>query len=140
MHDPPAAMVPPLKLTEPFVAVLAVVTVPAPQDPVSPFGFCTKRLVGKVSLNATPVMALPDGLLMVNVNVEVCPMLRFVGLNDLEMLGGWADNAPDVADKMNKAAAGAASQRKDLPCNDFTIIVYLPYIAILFVACCKAAR
>jgi hypothetical protein len=121
MHAPLAGMVPPLKLTELPPAAAAIV--PAPHEPVSPFGFCTKRFAGKVSVKATPVIGLADGLLIVNVNVEVCPVNTLEGLNDFEMLGGWANNAPDVAINMNKAATGAASQRRDRSCDDFKIML-----------------
>src|SRR5258708_34807994 len=103
MHELMAGMVPLLRLTAPCVAVLLVVMVPAPHEPVSPFGFSTKRLVGKVSVKATPVIALPDGLLMVKVNIEDCPMERPDGLNDFEMVG-CASNAPDVTSNVKKAA------------------------------------
>src|SRR5258708_3991389 len=123
MHELMAGMVPPLKPTAPFVAVLLVMMVPAPHVPVSPSGLCTKRFVGKVSLKVTPVIALPDGLVMVKVNIEVCPMERLDGLNDFEMVG-CASSAPDVTSNVKKAATGAASQRTP-PRNEFTIIFCL---------------
>jgi hypothetical protein len=71
VHDPLPAMVPPVKLTE--LPPPAAVIVAAPHEPVSPFGFCTKRPAGNVSLKATAVIGLVDGLLIVNVKVDVAP-------------------------------------------------------------------
>jgi hypothetical protein len=116
-------MVPPLKLTAllPGVAVI----VPPPQDPVRLLGVWTKRLAGKVSLKATAVIALPDGLVMVKVKIEVCPMETPDGLNDSAMVGGCANNAPDVTSNVKKTATGVASHRTHPPRNDFTIIFSL---------------
>jgi hypothetical protein len=47
------AIVPPVKLTV-FVPAVAVM-VPAPHDPVNPFGVATSKPAGKVSLKATPL-------------------------------------------------------------------------------------
>ena len=55
VHEPLAAIVPPLRLIE-FVPATAVI-VPAPQVPVRPFGVEMTRPAGNVSLNATPVSA-----------------------------------------------------------------------------------
>jgi hypothetical protein len=51
-----AAIVPPLRLIT-FVPAVAVI-VPAPQDPVNPFGVEITRPAGRVSLKATPVIAV----------------------------------------------------------------------------------
>jgi len=79
-------------------------------------------LAGKVSVKATAVIALPDGLVMVKVKIEVCPMATPDGLNAFEIVGGCANNAPDVTSNVKKAATGAASQRTHPPRSDFTIM------------------
>ena len=67
VQEPLAGIVPPLRLTAllPEIAVI----VPAPQDPVRLLGVWTKRLAGKVSVKATAVIALADGLVMVKVRI-----------------------------------------------------------------------
>src|SRR5689334_6629663 len=67
VHDPPAGSVPPdrLMVPEPAVAVI----VPAPHEPVSPFGFATTNPDGRLSLKPTPdSAAVAFGLLIVNVS------------------------------------------------------------------------
>src|SRR5262245_855972 len=73
-------------LPEPAVAV----KVPPLQLPVAPFGVATTRLVGRVSVKATPVSAtvLPPGLVMVKVSVETALGVMTVGLNALVIDGG----------------------------------------------------
>src|SRR5205807_1175417 len=68
----------------------AAVIVPPPHEPVRPLGVWTKRLAGKVSVKPTPVRGAEPGLVMANVNVELCPMEMVGGLNALVMLGGTA--------------------------------------------------
>ena len=65
---PPAIKLPPLKLTTPDEAV----AVP-PQPLLSALGVATNKLLGKVSLNATPLSANAVGLVMVSVSVVVSP-------------------------------------------------------------------
>ena len=70
VQEPPAAIVPPERLTTEKPETVPVVMVPAPQDPVSPFGFATARPAGSVSPNPTPVSAtVAFGLVMVKVSV-----------------------------------------------------------------------
>jgi hypothetical protein len=125
VQEPLAGMVPPLKLTELLPAVAVIV--PAPQDPVRLLGVWTKRLTGKVSVKATAVIGLPDGLVMVKVKIEVCPMATPDGLNDFAMVGGCANNAPDITSNVKKTATGAANQRPHPLRNDLTII-FCPFV------------
>src|SRR5262249_3865187 len=70
VHEPLAAIVPPLSDTVPLPAVAVIV--PAPHVPVSPFGVATTNPAGSVSVNDTPVT--PDaalGFVIVNVNTVV---------------------------------------------------------------------
>lgn len=66
VQEPPAAMVPPERLTD----EAEVVIVPEPQDPVRPFGLATTRPAGRASVNATPARATVEfGLVMVKLKV-----------------------------------------------------------------------
>src|SRR5262249_42406630 len=87
VQDALAAMVPPDKLIT-FVPAVAVM-VPAPQDPVSPFGVEITRPAGSVSLKATPVSAtVRFGLVMVKLS-EVDPFSGIVAApNALAIVGG----------------------------------------------------
>ena len=63
---------PPERLTTEKPDTVPVVIVPAPHDPVSPFGVATVRPAGSVSPNATPLIAtVALGLVMVKVSVVV---------------------------------------------------------------------
>jgi hypothetical protein len=63
--------------------------VPAPHDPVRPFGVATTRPAGSVSPNPTPVSAtVALGLLMVKVKVVVALRLILAAPNALERSGG----------------------------------------------------
>jgi hypothetical protein len=83
------AIVPPDKLIV-FVPAAAVM-VPAPQEPVNPFGVEMTSPAGSVSLKATPVSdTLVFGLLMVNVS-EVVPFSGIAAApNALVIVGGLA--------------------------------------------------
>jgi hypothetical protein len=94
LHDPPAAKVAALRLTDAPPA--AAVIVPPPHEPVSPLGFWTKRLAGKVSVKPTPVSGTVPGLVTLNVNVEVCPKATVAGWNAFVMTGGDAGGAVTV--------------------------------------------
>ena len=72
VQEPPAAIVPPERLTTEKPETVPVVMVPAPHDPVSPFGFGIVRPAGSVSPKPTPVSAtVALGLVIVNVRVVV---------------------------------------------------------------------
>jgi hypothetical protein len=89
VHEPPAAIVPPERLTTEKPEIVPVVIVPAPQDPVSPFGFATAKPAGSVSPNPTPVSAtVALGLVMVKVRVVVPFRLMLAAPNAFAMLGG----------------------------------------------------
>src|SRR5690348_5529580 len=76
MHEPPAAMEPPERFTTEKPETVPVVIVPAPHEPVRPFGVATARPPGRVSPNATPVSAtVAFGLVMVKLIVVVAPRL-----------------------------------------------------------------
>jgi hypothetical protein len=87
VHEPLAAIVPPLRLIE-FDPATAVI-VPAPQVPVRPFGVETTRPAGNVSLNATPVSAtVVLGLVIVKLS-EVDPFNGMLAApKALAMVGG----------------------------------------------------
>ena len=81
------AIVPPVRETVPDPAVAAGVP---PQVLVRPLGVATTRLLGKLSLKATPAAGsgLAAGLVMVNVKVEV-PLIGIpAGLKPLAIDGG----------------------------------------------------
>lgn len=88
VQDAFTAIVPPVKLTvvDPATAVI----VPAPHEPLNPFGVATISPDGKLSVNATPASAavLPAGLTMVKLRV----VLPCIGISespkDLLMDGG----------------------------------------------------
>ena len=81
---PPAAIVPPLKVT--LVAVEE--TVPAPHCEAAGAAERT-RFAGKLSVNATPDKAVLElGLVMVKVSVLVLPEYMGLGENDFEIDGG----------------------------------------------------
>jgi hypothetical protein len=71
VHDPFAAMPAPVKVT-PFDPAAAVM-LPPPQEPVNPLGVATTSPAGKVSVNATPVMAavFAAGLVMLKLRLVV---------------------------------------------------------------------
>src|SRR5215471_21432269 len=81
-------MVPPLRLMLPEPAV--AVTVPPLQLPLRPLGVATTRLVGNVSLKATPFSGstLAAGLVMVKVSAETALGVIVEGLNALAIEGG----------------------------------------------------
>ena len=85
-HELLAAIVPPVNETVPDPAV--AVGVPL-QVLLNPLGVATTRLVGKLSVNPTPVSpTVADGLVMVMVIVLVPPTEIAVGLNTLVVVGG----------------------------------------------------
>src|SRR5689334_8866654 len=89
VQEPPAAMVPPARLTTEKPETVPVVMVPAPHDPVSPFGFGIVRPAGSVSPKPTPVNAtVAFGLVIVKVSVVVPFRLMVAAPNALAMLGG----------------------------------------------------
>ncbi len=95
---PPAARLPPLKLSE--VAPAAGANVGAPQPDVVAFGglatIMAPGATGNTSVKATPARALFGlGLLIVNVSRETPPGMIGVGENCLAMPGG--DTAVSVA-------------------------------------------
>jgi hypothetical protein len=89
VQEPPAAIVPPERLTTEKPETVPVVMVPAPHDPVSPFGVATVRPAGNVSPNPTPVNAtVAFGLVMVKLSVVVPFRLMLAAPNAFAMLGG----------------------------------------------------
>jgi hypothetical protein len=90
LHEPFCASVPPANVTAP--APETAVIVPAPQDPISPFGDATTKPGGKLSVNAAPVSAtLPTAvLLIVNVSVLFAFKAIDVGANAFVIDGGGA--------------------------------------------------
>jgi hypothetical protein len=89
VQEPPAAIVPPERLTTEKPETVPVVIVPAPHDPVRPFGFATAKPAGSVSPNPTPVSAtVAFGLVMVKVSVVVPFKLMLAAPNAFAMLGG----------------------------------------------------
>src|SRR5216684_38795 len=85
-HELLIAIPPPLRLME--VLPAAAVNVP-PQLSLALGMAATCRPVGKLSVTATPLKAVPVfGLVMVNVRVEVPPTAVVVGEKALLMLGG----------------------------------------------------
>ena len=85
-HELLAAIVPPVNETVPDPAVAAGVPL---QVLLNPLGVATTRLVGKLSVNPTPVSpTVADGLVMVIVIVLVPPTEIVVGLNTLVVVGG----------------------------------------------------
>src|SRR3979411_797382 len=89
VQEPPAAIVPPERLTTEKPDTVPVVIVPAPHDPVRPFGVATARPAGSVSPKATPKSAtVALGLVMVKVRVVVAFRLMLAAPKALAMLGG----------------------------------------------------
>lgn len=89
VHEPPAAMVPPERLTVETPATVPVVMVPAPQEPVSPLGLATTSPEGRLSEKATPVRAtVALGLVMVKVSVVVAFRLMLAAPKALAIAGG----------------------------------------------------
>src|SRR5262249_58919890 len=89
VQEPPAAMVPPERLTTEEPETVPVVMVPAPQEPVRPLGVATIKPLGRVSLKATPVKAtVALGLVMVKVKLVVPFSGMLAAPNALVMLGG----------------------------------------------------
>src|SRR5205814_10602755 len=82
-----AARVAPVRLTEPEPA--AAVIVPPPQEPVRPLGVATTKPAGSVSVNATPVRAVPVlGLVIVNVRLVVTFTLMLAAAKGVVIVGG----------------------------------------------------
>src|SRR5437660_12634841 len=72
VQEPPAAMVPPERFTTEKPDTVPVVMVPAPHDPVRPFGLGMVNPAGSVSPKPTPVSAtVALGLVMVKLSVVV---------------------------------------------------------------------
>src|ERR1051326_8883235 len=89
VQDPPAAMSPLARFTTEKPDTVPVVIVPAPQDPVRPFGFATARPAGSVSPKPTPWSAtVAFGFVMVKVSVVWAFRLMLAAPNALAMLGG----------------------------------------------------
>jgi hypothetical protein len=89
VQEPPAAIVPPERLTTEKPDTVPVVIVPEPHDPVSPFGFATASPAGSVSPKPTPFSAtVAFGFVMVNVSVVCAFRLMLAAPNALLMLGG----------------------------------------------------
>src|SRR6478735_6261211 len=89
VQEPPAAIVPPERLTTEKPDTVPVVMVPAPHDPVRPFGLATASPAGSVSPKPTPVSAtVAFGLVIVKVSVVVPFRLMVAAPNALAMLGG----------------------------------------------------
>jgi len=87
VQEPPAAMLPLLRLMLPEPAV--AVTTP-PQEPETPLGVATTMFAGRLSVNATPasVAVLAVGLVMVYVNVAFVFGAMSMGENDSAIAGG----------------------------------------------------
>ena len=82
---PPAIKLPPVKLTKPVPA--SAVAVP-PQLLISALGDATNKFVGKVSLNATLLKAMPAlGLVIVSVK-PVVPPTKIVGVANALLIVG----------------------------------------------------
>lgn len=101
VHDPLAAIVPPLKLT--VVLPAAGANVGAPQPAVVAFGVAaTSMPAGNASVKATPVRAVPVfGFVIVNVSVLTPPTTIGFGENAFAIEGGattlmLADAVPPV--------------------------------------------
>lgn len=89
VQEPPAAIVPPERLTTEKPETVPVVIVPAPHDPVRPFGFATARPAGSVSPNPTPVSAtVALGLVIVKLSVVVPFRGMLAAPNALAIEGG----------------------------------------------------
>jgi hypothetical protein len=89
VQEPPAAIVPPERLTTEKPETVPVVIVPAPHDPVKPFGFATARPAGSVSPKPTPVSAtVAFGLVIVKLSAVVAFRLMLAAPNAFAMLGG----------------------------------------------------
>jgi hypothetical protein len=84
-----AAIVPPFRLIV-FVPWVAVI-VPAPQEPVNPFGTATTRPAGRLSLNATPVSPIDVfGLVRVKLRLVEPFSGMLAAPNALLIVGGVA--------------------------------------------------
>jgi hypothetical protein len=81
------ATVPPFRLI--LCKPAGAVTLPAPHEPVRPLGVDTTNPEGRLSINATPLSAMPEfGLVMVKVS-KVVPFRGIVDApNALVILGG----------------------------------------------------
>jgi hypothetical protein len=77
VQEPPAAIVPPDRFTTEEPAIVPVVIVPEPHDPVRPFGFTTARPAGSVSLKLTPESASVEFKLVI---VKVSVVFPFTGM------------------------------------------------------------
>jgi len=97
VHEPLAAIVPPVRLMLPDPATAEIV--PLPQLPVSPFGVETTRPAGNESVNPTPVSAIDAlGLLIVKLS-EVDPLSGMLAApKDLAIVGGTAASTVTVAE------------------------------------------
>jgi len=90
VHEPPAASVPPVRLTVELVTdglFTTAVIVPLPHVPVTVVD-CSLTLLGIESENATPVSGMLLGLLTVKLSVDVCPAAMVDGVNDFVTVGG----------------------------------------------------
>jgi hypothetical protein len=89
VQEPPAAIVPPERLTTEKPETVPVVIVPEPHEPVRPFVVGMVRPAGKVSPNPTPISAtVALGLVMVKLSVVVPFRLMLAAPNAFAMLGG----------------------------------------------------
>src|SRR5215469_13055275 len=89
VQEPPAAIVPPERLTTENPEMVPVVIVPAPQEPVRPFGLATASPAGSVSPKPTPVSpTVALGLVIVKVRVVVAFRLMLAAPNALAIDGG----------------------------------------------------
>lgn len=89
VHEPPAGSVPPERFTTDAPEMPPVVMVPAPQEPVRPFGVATFRPTGSVSPKPIPVRAtVPLGLVTVKVSVVVPFSGMLAAPNALVSVGG----------------------------------------------------
>src|ERR1043166_6208509 len=89
VQEPPAVIVPFARLTTEKPETVPVVIVPAPHEPVSPFGFGIVKPAGSVSPKPTPVSAtVAFGFVMVKVSVVVSFKLMLAAPNAFAMLGG----------------------------------------------------
>src|SRR5687768_16043718 len=91
MHVPPAAIVPPVKLTDPAPATGAKVGAPQPETVAFGAGATciAPGATGNVSENATPEIALaPFGFVIVNVSVVTPGARTGFGANSFAIAGG----------------------------------------------------
>jgi len=102
-----AAMVPPDKLITPVPAV--AVMVPAPQEPVRPFGVEITKPAGRVSLKATPVSAtVALGFVMVKLS-DVEPFSGMLAAPNAFAIVGGATTVIDALEVFPVPAAVSAT-------------------------------